>query len=354
MGKDVKRKMSSIINKNLRGVGILFVIFGLLLVLVNIEGVFYAFSDKKDILEVIDNSNPTGEAVTVDINAIYGNYATLENKTNGITTSKQYYYLALLDNEKFIGIKVSSKNRDIIEDICTETYKYMYGETYSLPGKVQFKGIVKSAESDAINFLRDYLISNGYSDGEIDSACYSYYYIDTTCVSNFRYIVILVGVVLFIIGVFFFFGYKLFAQINKQYNRIQKSGVEKGIIDTEILNGDCFRHIIIGDDLVFIGKHAIVIEKGGDLAWIYGKITKNRSVKTYSMVLYTIEGRKHEFNCTSEREFDLIISSLRQKYSHMMFGINSDLDNLVKNKTKFREYFMNRKSANNVERSNLI
>lgn len=345
MSKDIKVKLKKILNKGFRDLGLVLMLFGFLLVAANYETIKYVLSEPKDIMEVIDDTNPVGETVTINIDAIIGNYALIENKINGITTSKQYYYLTWLDNNKYIGLKVSSKNRETMEEICVDTLKYLYGETIDFPEKVQFKGIIKREDNELTGYLKDFLMADDFTESEIQQSCY-FYYIDTTCVSDFRFSLVAIGLMLFIVGIILCFTYKSFGGIKKAYNKIIKSGISSSVVDYDIRMGDAFKHIIIGNDIVIVGKTSIVIEKGADLALIYGIVRRNKNISSYSMVLYNVDGVKHDFNCVSNVEFESIIYVMKQKFPNMEVGLNDELGALAKNKQKFKEYFRNKKELN--------
>lgn len=180
--------------------GIICILIAVLVCVLSWSEIIGMFKSPIDLDNELDSDIPVGSRVTVGVDAVVDWYATMEHKTNGITTSEDYYCMIWLDDTTFMGLKVKKSDRDKIDDIIDATWAYMDSEADELPSKVYFTGTLRKMESKEKTYFQDLLSDIGFESNEWPEKA-RYYTIDTTTSKAAVIIGIVVFAVLLIFGI---------------------------------------------------------------------------------------------------------------------------------------------------------
>lgn len=110
-----------------------------------------------------DGSDLKNKSVYIDIDAVVENYAIMERTTNGIKSSDTRYYMVWTESDKFLGVRVSKKNYDIMEEILVKTYEY-FDEKGDLADPLRLEGIIKPMDKEESGYYTESLDYHGIND----------------------------------------------------------------------------------------------------------------------------------------------------------------------------------------------
>lgn len=115
-----------------------------------------------------------------DLQVNFGFFVEEYTTKNGARYSdSKYTYLIIVGEEGFIGVQVEGDNfYEKMESQTDETIAYLNGETSVMPQTIYIRGPVKRMDSESYQYMKEYLISMGYSEDEVNTYAYQYY-IDT-------------------------------------------------------------------------------------------------------------------------------------------------------------------------------
>lgn len=141
--------------------GIVFLIFGILLLCVEKTDFLAGFTKPYDIYDVDAQDIKKGTLVTGDIYAVLDTFGTLEttHTKNGAVTSRSYHYFYIIpvfddDNTYYIAVKVSSDDRTAFENIADDTWDYLYGYTdYFTDREYELTGTVSKLDDEAYEYM---------------------------------------------------------------------------------------------------------------------------------------------------------------------------------------------------------
>jgi hypothetical protein len=141
--------------------GIMFIILGIILFIIG--GIIFASNagymisgECKDLQSYLGGPYPTGEYVKINLDSVLGNYAETKHTTNGIPTGTDQYYVALLDDNSFISVKIKGKgNVEKMEKVVNETWSsddWRASTPYEASGKLK----ASIGNSEIRGFYKDF------------------------------------------------------------------------------------------------------------------------------------------------------------------------------------------------------
>lgn len=168
------------------------VAFGILIYFGAVESIDYR---KKpiDYNSLLESDVKKNMIVEGDLFCNYGPFE--EYKYDGSTC---YYYLIEIGEKQYMGIRnyFTNLGKELpLDKQADQTFNYLNGDTSQMPDKVHFKGKVKRLKKEELDFMREYMLSLGFLETEVDSYILPYY---VECM-NFGDGLLAIG-----IGIFFF------------------------------------------------------------------------------------------------------------------------------------------------------
>lgn len=182
---------------------------GLALAIMGIVMLFQA-SEKKtamDEAEAFDINAVLIEDITEnvvlegDLQVNFGSFVEEYTTKNGARYSdSRYTYLILVGESEFIGVQIEGDDLyGTMEQQTNESYSYLYGETFTEPQTVHIRGPVRKMDSQSYQYMKEFMISMGFSEDEVNTYAYPYY-IDTCYYKNWQFL-FWGGIISIVIGV---------------------------------------------------------------------------------------------------------------------------------------------------------
>lgn len=107
----------------------------------------------------------------------YGAFMEEYSTRNGVKVGdSKYKYLFPISDTQFMAIEPQNDEMDAYFDKqANETIAYILGESSAEPGSVHIKGRIKRLDSASMGYMKEYLISLGYTQNNVQSAVCAYY-----------------------------------------------------------------------------------------------------------------------------------------------------------------------------------
>lgn len=139
---------------------IFMVLFAVLAVIMLVGNAGYLFGSAKDLDEMIETEGEPvkGEFVTLDVDLVFDWYAEMEYKINGIIPAgtERYCLVYMEDIDAFISLTVKGKdNYKIIDDIISDSERYMNDVYAELPEAVTFEGKLTAIDPEVKEYYDD-------------------------------------------------------------------------------------------------------------------------------------------------------------------------------------------------------
>ena len=113
--------------------------------------------------EEIDEYN--NKYVAVDIDAIVDVYATTNHTVNFIPVSKDYHYIAFLEDDSFASISVPGSKEKDIDRVLEETWDYLDGNAeYFTDNPVHLEGKLETVSGEMLSLYNERLEEYGITD----------------------------------------------------------------------------------------------------------------------------------------------------------------------------------------------
>lgn len=114
-----------------------------------------------------------------DLNSNFGSFAEEYKTKNGVKHSDSKYMYLVVVGDEFIGVQI--KGDDVFEQMeqqANDSFAYVNNETPTTPQKIYIRGLVKRMDSEYYQYMKEYMISMGFTNEEVNAYAYPYY-IDT-------------------------------------------------------------------------------------------------------------------------------------------------------------------------------
>ena len=160
----------------------------------------YMLSGKATDLNMVvaagDISEYKGEHVSVDVDAVFEQFAETKHTWNGIPTGKDKHFLIWLDDGSVIAAAVPGRKAQPVEDLIEQTRDYINGISNELTTeKVHLEGTLQSMGGELQKYYDEVLDEIGAKDADLEIR---YYQVDCT---NSRLMLVLETLVLFGLGI---------------------------------------------------------------------------------------------------------------------------------------------------------
>ncbi len=163
-------------------------VFGILLTIIGVYMLMeygnYMLSGKStDINMVVAAGNIEdykGQRMSVDVDAVIGDFAETTHKWNGITTGKDVHYVVWLDDGSMIAVGVPGKKAKPVEDLVDQTWDYINGTTEELTkDKVHLEGTLETVGGELKKYYDECLTAVG-----VDGTNFAVHYYQIDCTSS--------------------------------------------------------------------------------------------------------------------------------------------------------------------------
>lgn len=148
--------------------GIIFLVIGIALIALNRNDFRAGFMKPYDIYAEDADANDfkLGDAVNTEIYAVMDNFGTLEttHTSNGAVTSRSYSYYYIIpvfdDYETyFIALKSNADDKNVYDDICDDTWEYLYGNTDEFTRyPYEITGSIQKLDDEAYEYMIDWFV----------------------------------------------------------------------------------------------------------------------------------------------------------------------------------------------------
>lgn len=289
-------------------------------------------------------SEEINEELIVDasIDANFGCYMEEyeENTSTHYTRTTDLYYVIWTGDENsenycYMGIKVPASDGNVMDAMTEATYNYEYSEP------IHYTGAIKKMPSEDYRYFKDFFISSGWSEEEIEAYTLPYYINVGALVdgaATTAYVVCGLGVAMIIISLVLFFWAVSGGTLKTLKKELADTGFSEMNVDYEFKDVASFNKgdIRIGSRLMFImtgsKPHAIVNEK---LVWAYERTVTHRrnGIKTgttYEVVLNTYDKKSFHIAVANEQTAQEVLQYISQKMSWTAIGYNDELNRMFK------------------------
>lgn len=167
--------------RELRGalVSVMLIIFGIMLLSNALERKALIDGDALDINDILIEDVSENIMLEGDLYANFGSFAEEYKTKNGVKRSASKYMYLIVVGDEFIGVQV--KGDDIFEQMeqqADDSFAYVNNETLATPQRIYIRGLVKRMDSEYYQYMKEYMVSMGFTNKEVDTYAYPYY-IDT-------------------------------------------------------------------------------------------------------------------------------------------------------------------------------
>lgn len=144
-----------------------------------VDGINNMIDSKKtpiDFATMTEADFKNGVIVEGDIDYNFGAFEEEYRTTYGIKTGESdYVYMVPFQDNKFIGVKsFTSEQQEQLDLQTDQTYNVVAGTSSDNPSPVHFKGRIATMGTEEKGYLKDYMISMGYTQSEIDNSMLGY------------------------------------------------------------------------------------------------------------------------------------------------------------------------------------
>lgn len=167
--------------RELRGalVSVVLIILGIMLLSNALERKALIDGDALDINDILIEDVAENIMLEGDLYANFGSFAEEYRTKNGVKRSASKYMYLIVVGDEFIGVQV--KGDDIFEQMeqqADDSFAYVNNETLATPQRIYIRGLVKRMDSEYYQYMKEYMVSMGFTNKEVDTYAYPYY-IDT-------------------------------------------------------------------------------------------------------------------------------------------------------------------------------
>lgn len=167
--------------RELRGalVSVMLIILGIMLLSNALERKALIDGDALDINDILIEDVAENIMLEGDLYANFGSFAEAYKTKNGVKRSASKYMYLIVVGDEFIGVQV--KGDDIfgqMEQQANDSFAYVNNETLATPQRIYIRGLVKRMDSEYYQYMKEYMVSMGFTNKEVDTYAYPYY-IDT-------------------------------------------------------------------------------------------------------------------------------------------------------------------------------
>lgn len=192
-------------------------VLGIVLTILETKTFLYSFHEKVDITYCQENQINETNRYYGDISAIVDGYAVksdyVKNGSSGpfqyLRDNNCYYILPIADN-KYIGLEVSSYNREDYDNLVKETQKYIQGETTALNTvSIPFQGVARKMTQEESQLFYDWFVETKFLGTTDKNELQNYVIPYNLCAKPFTAarILFIAGIFLFIIAFILLFLY---------------------------------------------------------------------------------------------------------------------------------------------------
>lgn len=330
--KNVKKALVSIILLMVIGIVLIAVEFSNFKSLMNGHVQFETLAP-----EEINEDLIVDASITTNFGAFIEEYE--ENTKTHVTRTTSLYYIIWTGDEdaedfRYMGIKVPVADESAMEAMAEATYNYEYSDP------IEYSGAINKMTDEEYGYFKDYFLESGFTEEEIEDYTLPYY-IQVGALTGGAavsvYVILGIGVVLFLIGVIRLIMVLSGSGLKTIKKELEAVGFTESDAEYEYESAKTFDKsgdIRIGRRMTFymMGSkpHVIANEK---IVWAYQNTTTHRTngIKTgttYAVVLNTYEKKSIQLGVNNESMAQEILQYMDETMSWVVVGYNDELKTL--------------------------
>lgn len=255
----------------------------------------------------------------------------------GATEADKYYYIIYYKDDKYIAAGVDAEDAALMDEVCSDTWDYILGETSYLEKSCSLEGTIYKMSDEEKKYYIEWFEEMGFSDEEIAECALPYVLnngvgTDLSSIYFFwwiAFVLALVSLVLFVM-----------AASGGCQIRVKKDFAKLGELAQARIPEDYANAFVIGDRMrigrIFTYDCSHFLTRAylnEEIVWVYPHVTTHRLNlifeigQTFRMILHDIHGNKFKINgkralCTQAMGF------YEAKFPHMVLGYSDELRRL--------------------------
>lgn len=282
-----------------------------------------------------------GTYVEGDINVIIDNFASYSEQDNsGKKRNRKNYYIIPICDEELIAISVYSNDFSLANQICNDTYDYIFGKRGELTKSIHIKGTINKLKGDVSDYYFEWFEQSGFmgdaSLEEIEKYALPYV-LEANTIGIFEvsyiYIALLVcsyfAIYMLIILVKGFTGAYL-SQI-KRFIKENESTISVDTIELDYEKAVAIDSVKIGNQFTFcfLGSKPFIL-RNDDIIWAYLKRTTHKTygIKTgvsTALILRTTNKKIRAIDMTSEENVSSALKIYSENNPNIILGYSEEL-----------------------------
>ena len=323
MFQELKKKS---LKKSLTATVILFVI-AIGLWVISLDGVVDLVKGPQA-LEEISTEDYKSQYVETEVWYVFdcfAEYVSTNSKTNVSKTEGLYYIIPVGDETtQYMAVRVKPDVGDILDDICDETWEYLYGNITDTETSYLMTGKIVKMEEEELEHYYDWFEEAGFTQSEIDELALPYVIKDgmvggmitSPSVPSAAIGFSAIGLVLFLIAVF-----RLVKALTGGYQKKMKKYIDshedisEAQVEADYASAKDFGGMKLGRSFTFIlsGSKSELL-KNVDIAWAYLQQTTHRrngikTGETYAVVLRTMDKKMYTIGLCNK---DKVVEALNE------------------------------------------